>query len=92
MHADQVVPVSGRLILLSGLGSILGPLLGMSFVEHPGIDGVLYLIAAASLLPASIAAAKSLTSTPPPHMERPLEILAPQAAIITQDQLVTRDQ
>ena len=28
MPADRVVAVSGRLILLSGLGSVLGPLLG----------------------------------------------------------------
>jgi hypothetical protein len=41
MHGEQVVAVSGRLILLFGLGSILGPLLGTSFVVGFGINGVL---------------------------------------------------
>jgi MFS family permease len=41
MRGERVVPVSGRLISLSGFGSILGPLLGTTFVEDLGINGVL---------------------------------------------------
>jgi MFS family permease len=33
MPADRVVAVSGRLILVSGLGSVLGPLIGASHLE-----------------------------------------------------------
>jgi MFS family permease len=66
MHGEQVVAVSGRLILLFGLGSILGPLLGTSFVTGFGIDGVLYLFATVALLLALLAATKSLTFTPTP--------------------------
>jgi MFS family permease len=85
MGADRVVPVTGRLILLSGLGSILGPLLGTSFMGPFGINGVLYMIAAAALLLALIAAARSLTTAPPPHVERTIEILTPQAGVLSQD-------
>jgi len=87
MGRDRVVPVSGRLILLSGIGSILGPLLGTGFMERFGIDGVLYMIAAAAVLLALIAAARSLTLAPPLRVKRALEILTPQAAIISQDPL-----
>ena len=66
MRGEQVVAVSGRLILLFGLGSILGPLLGTSFVIGFGVNGVLYLIATVALLLALFATARSLTSTPPP--------------------------
>ena len=76
MHGEQVVAVSGRLILLFGLGSILGPLLGTSFVVGFGINGVLYLIATVALLLARFAATRSLTSTPPPHVKRQVEPLS----------------
>ena len=34
MPADRVVAVSGRLILLSGLGSVVGPLIGSIMMAH----------------------------------------------------------
>ena len=82
IHGEQVVAVSGRLILLFGLGSILGPLLGTSFVMGFGVNGVLYLIATVALLLALFATARSLTSTPPPHVVEPT---TPQPAINRQD-------
>jgi MFS family permease len=60
MHGERIVAVSGRLILLFGLGSITGPLLGTSFVVVFGINGVLYLIATVALLLALFAATRSL--------------------------------
>ena len=62
MRGEQIVAVSGALILLLGLGSILGPLLGTTFVVTFGINGVLYMFAAVALLLALIAAARNLTS------------------------------
>ena len=62
MRGEQIVAVSGALILLLGLGSILGPLLGTTFVVTFGINGVLYMFAAAALLLALIATARNLTS------------------------------
>ena len=48
MPADRVVAVSGRLILVTGLGSVVGPLVGMSIMVRFDIDGVFYLMASGS--------------------------------------------
>ena len=92
MPADQVVAVSGRLILVSGLGSVLGPIIGMSVMARFAIDGVFYLMAATALLLALLAGGSSLGSASPPHHERPFEILAPQAAPLAHDQMRVSDE
>src|SRR5271169_6483157 len=92
MPADRVVAVSGRLILVSGLGSVVGPLIGTSLMARFSIDGVFYLMAAAALLLAVLAAARSWTTKPPQHQERPFEILAPQAAPLAHDPLGAPDE
>ena len=81
MPADRVVAVSGRLILVSGLGSIIGPLIGTNVMARFSIDGM----AAATLLLALVAAARRLSTTPPTHQGRTFEILAPQAAPLAHD-------
>jgi MFS family permease len=86
MRGEQIVPVSGRLILLFGVGSIFGPLLGTTFVASFGINGVLYLISGAAPLLAFIAAARRLISAPAPHVERTFKIVSPLAApLVTND-------
>ena len=85
MPVDRVVAVSGRLILLSGLGSMLGALVGSSIMSRLDIDGVFYFMAAAALLLGLVAGARSLTTAPPRHLRRPFEILAPQAAPFAHD-------
>jgi MFS family permease len=80
MPADSVVAVSGRLILASGFGSVLGPLIGANLVAWYSIDGVFYMMAAAALLLVAIAAARILIVAPPERQERTFDILAPQAA------------
>jgi MFS family permease len=87
MPADQVVAVTGRLILVSGLGSILGPLIGTSVMARFSIDGVFYFMAAVGLLLALLAVARRLVTTPPTHQERTFEILAPQATPLAHDLL-----
>jgi MFS family permease len=87
MPADRVVAVSGRLILVSGLGSVVGPLVGASLMARFNIDGVFYFMAAAALLLAFLAAGRSLTKASPQHLERPFEILTPQAAPLAHDPL-----
>jgi MFS family permease len=89
MPADWVVPVSGRLILLSGIGSVVGPLIGTSLMARFSIDGVFYFMAGAALLLAFLTASRSLTTAAPRHRERPFEILAPQAAMLAHDQLAS---
>jgi MFS family permease len=85
MPADRVVAVSGRLILVSGLGSVLGPLIGTSVMGRFGIDGLFYLMAAVACVMALIAASRSLTTASPPRLKRSFEILAPQAAPLAHD-------
>jgi MFS family permease len=80
MPADRVVAVSGGLILLSGLGSVVGPLIGANLMARFTIDGVFYFMAAAALFLTFVAGGLSFTTTAPHHLERPFEILAPQAA------------
>jgi MFS family permease len=79
MPADRVVAVSGRLILVSGLGSVLGPLMGASLMAHFNIDGVFYFMAAAALLLAFLAAGRSLTA-------------AAQAAPLAHDSIGSSDE
>ena len=85
MPADRVVAVSGRLILLSGLGSVVGPLIGAELMGHFRIDGVFYFMAAAALFLAVLAASRSLTTAAPHRLERSFEILAPPAASLAHD-------
>jgi len=92
MPADRVVGVSGQLILVSGLGSMLGPLIGTNLMARFSIDGVFYFMAAAALLLAFLAAGRSLTTASPQHLERPFEILAPQATPLAHDPLGAYDE
>lgn len=87
MPADQVVAVSGQLILISGLGSILGPLIGTVVMTRFDIDGLFYFLAASSILLALIATAGRLLATQPVHQDRTFELLAPQAAPFAHDPL-----
>jgi MFS family permease len=87
MPADQVVAVSGQLILVSGLGSILGPLIGTIVMARLSIDGLFYFMAAVGLLLSFMAIARRLLATPPIHQERTFEILAPQASPLAHDPL-----
>ena len=92
MPADRVVAVSGRLILLSGLGSVVGPLVRTGLMAHFNIDGVFYFKAAAALFLTFMAAGRSLTTTAPHQLDRPFEILAPQATPLAHDPLDASDK
>ena len=92
MPTDRIVAVSGQLILVSGLGSVIGPLIGTSFMARFSIDGVFYFMAATALLLAFLAAGRSLSTPPPEHRERPFNILAPQAAPLAHDPLGSSDE
>ena len=92
MPADRVVAVSGRLILVSGLGSVIGPLVGTSLMARFDIDGVFYFMAGAAVLLSLVAAGRSMTRAPPSHLERPFEVLAPQAAPLAHDPLSFSDE
>jgi MFS family permease len=87
MPADRVVAVSGRLILVFGIGSVLGPLIGMSLMRRFDINGVFYMMAAAGGLVMILAAGRMLTSQSPPHLKRTFQILTPQATPLGHDPL-----
>jgi MFS family permease len=80
MPAELVVAVSARLILVSGLGSVLGPVIGTRLMASFGINGVFYFMAATALALALVAWFGSLRTAPPRHQERPFDILPPQAS------------
>jgi MFS family permease len=85
MPADRVVAVSAWLILVSGLGSVAGPLIGASLMGRLGIDAVFYFIAAIAALLAAYAGALVFAAPPPSRHTRTFEILAPQAAPLAHD-------
>ncbi len=85
MPADRVVAVSGALILASGCGSVLGPLVGVQTMDRLGIDGVLYFIGATALLLVLLVAARRGMRQSEDHQERTFEILTPQAAPLAHD-------
>src|SRR5262249_21470418 len=84
---DRVVAISGWLILVSGVGSVLGPLIGASLKAHFEIDGVFYFMAAAALLLAIGAGLGVVMMPAPKHIEPPVEIMAPQAGPLAHDPL-----
>jgi MFS family permease len=85
MPADRVVAVSGRLILVSGLGSVLGPLIGTRLMVSFDIDGVLYFISTVAVLLAVMAAIEGLRRPAPERQERTFDVLAPQASTLAHD-------
>ena len=92
MPADRVLVVSSQLILVSGLGSVLGPLIGASLMARFDFNGTLYFMAVAGVVLALVAVARILTATAPRPLRRPFEILAPQAAPLAHDPLGSSEQ
>jgi MFS family permease len=80
MAGDRVVAVSGRLILVSGIGSVIGPLLGTWIMAGFGINGVLYFMAVTAAVLAILAWSRSTRVAAPPHEERSFDIVTPQAS------------
>jgi MFS family permease len=87
MPADRVVAVSGQLILISGIGSVVGPLIGTNIMARSGIDGLFYFMTCSALLLTLVAVGFSLIKASPLHLRRSFEILAPQAAPLSHDSL-----
>ena len=92
MPGDRVVAVSGKLILISGLGSVAGPLIGSVAMARLGIDGVVYFMAATAILLAASSAGLSSFMRPPAHHRRTFAILTPQAAPLAHDLSQSADE
>ena len=87
MPGDRVVAVSGRLILVSGVGSVLGPLIGASLMARFQIDGVFFFMGATVLLLVLVAGVGSLMTPASSQRDPPFEILTPQAGALAHDPL-----
>jgi MFS family permease len=85
MPQDRVVAVSGRMILISGVGSVIGPLAGSVLKPALGINGVLLLIAGAAVLIALLAAGRGVVKMAPRQLRRPFALLTPQATPLAHD-------
>ena len=87
MPANRVVAVSSCLTLVSGLGSVIGPLIGAGLLARFDFNGALYFMALAALVLAVVAIANTRIAAEPQHLPRPFEILTPQAAPFAHDPL-----
>ena len=82
LPAERAVAVSGRLILISGLGSVLGPLLGSAVMSAHGVEGLFYFMAITAALFAAVALTRGILVSPPfLKRERPFLV---QPAIFAQ--------
>jgi hypothetical protein len=75
LPAERSVAISGRLTLISGTGSALGPLLGSSVMSMLGIRGLFHYLAVAvavavAALFAAFALARGLSVRPPAFKRR----------------------
>jgi MFS family permease len=76
MPAEKAVAVSGRLILVSGVGSALGPLLGASVMEVLGIRGLFNYLAAVAAIFGCFALLRTLVArSPAAKGRRPFRVL-----------------
>lgn len=61
MGPQRAVSISGQLILVSGLGSTVGPLTGAWIMSYLDLDGVLYFMASAAVLLGSVTIVRTLS-------------------------------
>lgn len=77
---DKIASVSSRMILLSGLGSITGPMVAFWVMERLDIDGVAYMISIlASVLAVSGLLMIRFGASPHAKSEHHVGVVAPQA-------------
>jgi hypothetical protein len=75
--AERAVSVSGRLILIAGVGSILGPLLGSSVMSAFGIDGLFDYMTGVAALFALFALSRAASVRAPFYKRRRPFLLVP---------------
>lgn len=75
VEPEKAVSTSGQLILIHGIASFMGPIIGTTMMGRGGIDGVYFFMALAALIFAVIAVARSLSVEAPVQKERPFVFL-----------------
>ena len=83
MPKEQIVAVSGRLILLHGIGASLGSLIGSVLMRSYDIDGVFYFMAAIAAVLVIVASYRCFKVKEISHEPRPFDVLSPQAASLS---------
>jgi MFS family permease len=83
MPDEQIVAVSGRLILLHGTGASLGSLIGSVLMRSYDIDGVFYFMAAIAAVLVIVASYRCFKVKEIPHEPRPFDVLSPQATSLS---------
>ncbi|MEX1348607.1 MAG: MFS transporter [Desulfobacterales bacterium] len=83
MPSEQIIAVSGRLILLHGTGASLGSLIGSVLMRSYDIDGVFYFMAAIAAVLVIVATYRCFKVKEIPHEPRPFDVLSPQAASLS---------
>ena len=82
LSGDRILAVSSSLILVNGVGSVLGPLIGTIAMRWFEIDGVLYMMAGAAGMLTVLALGRSLAAASPLRLARPFTVLAPELAAL----------
>ncbi|MCC7079822.1 MAG: MFS transporter [Burkholderiales bacterium] len=79
MASARTVSISGRLILISGIGSAIGPVAGSWIMLRLDINGLLYFMSSAAALLGVVALSRAFTRPEAEHAMRPFTVVAPQA-------------
>jgi hypothetical protein len=85
------VAVSGRLILVNGIGSLCGPLIDAALMMRLEIDGVFYFMAAPTSVLALVAGLGDLRTRPLMTRKSLFRMLTPQAGLFGHDPLAPSD-
>ncbi|WP_206151427.1 MFS transporter [Starkeya sp. ORNL1] len=75
MSGERVVSISSRLILVSGIGSTIGPFTGSWIMRRLDIDGVLYFMAAVAAVLGVAAFARTFMKPDAVHEDRPFVVV-----------------
>lgn len=78
MQPDKAVATSGQLILINGIASFLGPLLGTAVMGRTGMAGVFVFMAAMAAAFIALTVWRVRRVEPPEHRERPFIVLSEQ--------------
>jgi len=79
MTGERVVSISGRLILVSGIGSAIGPVTASWIMSYLDINGVLYFMAGATAVLGGAAMSRGVTRPAATPVESPFMVVAPLA-------------
>ncbi|MEH6721832.1 MAG: MFS transporter [Aurantimonas endophytica] len=75
VEPDKVVSTSGQLILIHGIASFLGPIVGTTVMHRAGMEGVFLFMAVVAALFVAVTVWRSVRVAAPEQKDRPFVIL-----------------